>query len=796
MIRNFFIIAWRNLMRNKIYSFINIAGLSLGLACAMLIILYAKDERSYDRFHKNGESIYRIIGLHFDEQGKQHPGGGNTGYYHGPTFENQIPEMVQVVRYQGGSKNVKKGTEIIREDVVNVDSNFFEVFRFPLIYGNAAKALKDPYSIVLTEDIAKKYFGSTNVVGKTLYIKDEEEFRAYRISGVARRCPQNSSIKFGMLMPMQVPADVMSDKMNWFNYFLNTFVLLAPGADEALVEAKMKKVYEADAKDAIARMRTEYEDKGRYSFELQPMKDLHLGNEYGVGNGLRDGSNPWYAYVLSGIALFILLIACINFINLTIARSIKRSREIGIRKVVGSSRRQLMLQFIGESFFFTLLAFVFALACVEIVLPTFNRIANKELAFSYLLDAKLVFIYVALLMVTAFLAGFYPALILSSFRPVKTLYGRYMPSGKNYLHQGLVVLQFSLATLLVIATITIYRQFNYMLSQPLGYDDTNLVKVEKWSLRPDEYKRFKQALLTKDFITGVAPSNDGFWGTMAKVNGEKNIQFAIENVDEQYIPILNLQLIAGRNFRTDMPTDSVDHVVVNESFVKEAGWKDPLNQEVDFFYQKKKYYVIGVIKDYHYSSMKEKILPQLICWDPGNFGEVFIKIKPGKDQEALEHISASFKKEFPFIPFSYTYLYDENLASYEAEEKWKQMMLFGAVITIFISCIGLFGLSVLNAERRTKEVGVRKVLGASVYSIASGLSLDFMKLVFISFLIAIPVSWYAATKWLENYPYRISTGVSMFMMAAFGVMFIALATISFQSIKAALANPVKSLRTE
>jgi putative ABC transport system permease protein len=797
MIKSFWNIAWRNLARNKVYSFINIAGLSLGLACAMLIILYTKDESSFDRFHKNGESIYRIIGARFDENGKQHPGGGNTGYFHGPAFERQIPEITQVVRYQGDSKDVKKGTEVIREGITNVDSNFFEVFHFPLLQGNVKMALNDPFGIVINEDIAKKYFGTVDVVGKTIEMKLDDDFKPYTITAVAKRCPQNSSIKFTILMPMQVPEAHLQDKENWFNFFLNTFVVLAPGADKAMVESKMKRVYESDAKEVIAKMRDMYDAKGSQAYLLQSLKDLHLGVDYGVSNGLSDGSNPWYSYILTGIALFILLIACINFINLTIARSIKRSREIGIRKVVGGTRKQLIVQFIGESFLLTLFAFFLALFLVEISLSTFNRLANKELSFSYLLDARLISFYLSLLIVTALLAGFYPALLLSGFQPVKTLYGRFSFGGKSYLQKGLVVLQFSLATLLVISTITIYRQFNFMVNTPLGYDDTRLVSVEKWNMKSGEFNRFEQELLSNNLITGIAPSNNGYWGTGARVNGEQNIHFAIENVNENYIPVLGIQVIKGRNFKAGMPTDSTNHIIVNESFVKETGWKEPLGQEVNFFWKdNKRYKVIGVVKDYHFSSLNEKIGPQLLTWNPDNFGEVYIKFKPGSDSKALEHITASFKKTFPYLPYSYSFLSDDNKREYEAEAKWRQMMLFGAALTIFISCIGLFGLSVLNAEKRTKEVGIRKVLGASVSHVVAKLSVDFLQLVFLSFTLSMPMAWYAGFTWLENYPYRIEMGWAMFVLAAFMVLVIAMVTISFQAIRAAIANPVKSLRNE
>ncbi|MCU0387231.1 MAG: ABC transporter permease [Chitinophagaceae bacterium] len=797
MIRNFFILAWRNLLRNKIYSLINIAGLSLGLACAMLIILYTKDETSYDRFHPGVENIYRIANRHVDENGKIERGGGFTGYFHGPTFAAQVPEIDDVVRYQSDIKDVKKGEDVFREELINVDSNFLEVFHFPLVYGNSKTALKDPSGMVITEEVAKKYFGSTDVVGRTMMMRKSEEFEPFTITGVAKAPPQNSSIRFKILLPLKVPREQMLNKLNWFNFFLNTFITLKKGADPKKVEAKMNDVFVADSREVLAEMREKYDQKGTDQYFLQPFTDIHLNPDLGVGNGLENGSNPWYSYILSAIALFILLIACINFVNLTIARSIKRSREIGIRKVVGSSRKQLIVLFIGESVVLTFFSFVLAIALVEIFLPTFNKLANKNLSFTYLLDIKLVSVYLLLWMVTAFLAGSYPAIVLSGFQPVKTLYGRFSYGGKNYLQKGLVVLQFSLATILVTGTITIYKQFSYLLSKPLGYEDENLVRVEHWNISREAFYLFKESLKVSDLVKDVAPSNDGYWGTAARVNGDQSIQFAIESVDPAYIPTLGLELINGRNFKRDLPADSLDHVIINESFVREAGWKDPLGQDVVFLWDNnKRYRVIGVIKDYHFSSLNEKITPQLMRWDPFNFGESYIKIQAGADSKALAHITASFKKAFPFMPFSYSFLEDDNKREYQAEEKWKQMMLFGAAITIFISCIGLFGLSVLNAEKRTKEIGVRKVLGASVFHIAAKLSYDFMLLVIFSFLIAIPVSWYGAIKWLENYPYRISPGISMFAWASTFILLIAMATISFQSIKAALANPVKSLRTE
>jgi putative ABC transport system permease protein len=434
---------------------------------------------------------------------------------------------------------------------------------------------------------------------------------------------------------------------------------------------------------------------------------------------------------------------------------------------------------------------------VEMLLPTFNHLSNKSLSLSYLFDIKLVLGYIALLLITSLLAGFYPALVLSSFNPVKTLYSRFSYGGKNYLQRGLVVLQFSLATILIIATITIYRQFNYLTTKPLGYDDTNLVTVEKWGISRDEYKHFSEQLSANPNIIGIAPKNGGSWGTTAKVNGETQLNFAYETVDEAYLPLMKIPLVTGRNFSKEFLTDSSTSVLVNETFVQKAGWKNPIGQVVNFWYNEKQYNVIGVVKDHHYDGINRPIEPQLFTMKPDNqFGKVFIKIKPGTEEAVLPFIQSTFKKLFPLFPYSYRFQTDENLKQYEAEAKWKQMMMFAAIITIFISCIGLFGLSVLNAEKRTKEVGIRKVLGASVSGIAGQLSKDFLRLVMLALLIAMPSAWLLARKWLEDYPYRIDIGWTLFATASIIVLGIAAATVSIQAIKAAGANPTKSLRSE
>ncbi len=801
MFKNYFIVALRNLLRNKIYVSINIAGLSIGLACAMLIILYVKDEVSYDRFHKSVGNIYRVVTQGIDKNGGKGRKDPNTGYLQGPRFAQNIPEIKYFVRIQSGNKNIKTGTEVKDQDLLFVDSTFFDVFSFPLESGNRHTCLKDPFSVVLSEDAAKKQFGSTDVIGKLVMLKDDSVFVPHKVTAVAKKCPQNSSIKFELLLPIKESKEDAQNNENWFNFFLNTFVVLDPHANVQAVESKMQKFYTADSKDAIRSLTAKFGAMAmdwKSEYLLQPLLDMHTSIELPSQNGLSDASNPMYSYILSGIALFILLIACINFVNLTVARSVKRAKEIGIRKVVGGDRKQLIIQFLGESFLLCIIAFVLAIGLVQLILPVFNNLSNKALALSYLFDAKLIAGYILLFILTSLLAGLYPALVLSGYNPVQTLYSRFNLAGKNYLQKSLVVLQFALASFLIIATFTIYKQFNFLTTVKLGYDDNDLVIVHKDFKTHDEAKLFKNVLLNNPDILSVAPRNGGMWGTVAKMSNDSTINFDYETVDESFLSTLKIPLVQGRNFSPDFPSDSANSVLVNESFVKKAEWKTPIGQIVNFWYNdNKKYNVIGVVKDYHYQPLSQKIGPQLFTMKKdNNYGMVYIKIKPNTAAVNLQIIQKTFRQLFTLSPYSYTFMNDENIKNYEAEAKWKKIMLFGAILTIFISCIGLFGLSVLAAEKRTKEIGIRKVLGASVKRVVSILSKDFLKLVCVSLVISIPAAWIAANKWLENYPYRITLSWWLFASAGVLVILIALLTVSFQAIKAAISNPVKSLRTE
>ncbi|WP_394990212.1 ABC transporter permease [Emticicia sp.] len=797
MIRNYIKIAFRNLVRNKVFSFINIAGLAIGLTAAMLILLYTKDEVSYDKFHVNNPNIYRITNAWIKPDGSINNKGGNTGDFQGPKFKAQIPEIEAFVRIQSQFKDIRTKDEIKGYEMLAADTNFFSVFSFPLASGNPATALQKPNTIVISEEMAEKFFKTKDVLGKTLELKEGDKFIPYQITGISKKCPQNSSVKFDFLLPKIVAEKEYSNNENWFNFFQNTFVLLNAKADKKLVEAKMKQVYDADAAEAIKMMAAKYNVKEKAVYALQPLLEMHLSTDYPAQNGLVDASNPTFSYILMGIALFILLIACINFVNLTVARSLKRAKEIGVRKVVGSNRKQLIWQFLGESFLLSFVAFIMAILLLQLVLPTFNQLANKALSFSYLLDAKLVVAYFGAFVLTSLLSGFYPAIMMSGFSPVETLYNRFNLSGKNYLQKSLVVLQFGLASFLIIATLTIFSQFNYLINKDLGYKDENVIMVDfGQNIFRDKAVILKDQLLKNPNIVQVAPKNGGNWGTVAQVNGKTDLQFAYETVDEDYLPLYKIKIIEGRNFSKDF-ADSTNSVIVNEAFVKKAGWKKPIGQVINFFYRdNEKYMVVGVVKDYHYDALTQEIKPQMFTMKSNGFGMVHIKIKPNSETASLAHIEKNFKSLFPINPYSYRFRDLVNKKAYESEEKWKQIMLFGAALTIFISCIGLFGLATLSAEKRTKEIGIRKVLGASISSIVALLSTDFIKLVGLSFVLSFPVAYYATQKWLENYPYRESFNGWIFAFTAAITICIALITVGWQSIRAAMMNPVKSLKTE
>ncbi len=793
MIKNYSTIAWRNLMRNKVFSLINIAGLSIGLACCLLIVLFAKDELSFDRFHKDIDNLYQLTCRVVENNGKESL-FGIASDIQGPTFAREIPEIQKAVRVSDFNLIVKQGQETFEEKVTFADPDFFEVFSFSLLRGESNKVLDDIHSLVLTEEMAKKYFGETDPIGKTLELMADTTFESFVVTGVAQRAPENSSIKFNLLLSFKY-RDAHDPDNQWLNLSYPTYLVLNRNADIPAVVAKMARSFEANAGQQIKEEKEHGLDT-QFHYGLEPLQQVHLNKEIMYRP---EPSDPVYSYLLSGIALFLLLIACINFVNLTVSKSLKRGKEIGIRKVVGGERRQLILQFLGESFILCLISFSLAFILANLALPIFNELSNKRLEIGYLFDYKLVISLALLFILTVLAAGFYPALVLSRFDPVKTLYNRMTYSGRNYLAKGLIIFQFCLTTFMLITTLFVNNQFHFLTHEDLGYNDKNLMVLDLpynsgISLTNTVYDEIKA--LTG--VQAIGRRQVGFWGTNSKANGF-DIPVSYDHIDTAYLPTMEIELMEGRNFSQEFPADSLSSVLVNQAYVEAAGWKGTaLGKTIDFFNgQVANLIIVGVVKDYHFGSLKQKISPQIFTMLPGiPFNSLLIRIPPERRSETIAAIQKVHHSILPFHPFKYDFLTDLNTMSYQQEARWKQIVGFGALLMIFISSIGMFGLTLLSIQQKTREIGVRKILGASIFQIAQMLTRNFLGLILIAFAIAIPFAWYATDAWLENFAYRIEITWEVFVLSLGCILVIALATISYQTFRAANLDPAKNLKVE
>ena len=801
MLKNYFKIAIRNLSRNKLLSFVNITGLAIGLACVILILLFVKDEWGFDKFHKNGKDIYRLVQTTTDSSGKESR-SGNTGVPHGPVFAAEIPEIENFCRIKGWEMTTKKGNEGIKAMVLFADPSLFNIFSIDVLKGNAAEMLKGRNSVVLSENAAEKYFGRENPLGKNVEIEVDEALEPFMVTGIVKTPPLNSSIQFDMLIPFErqnpnSPAGMSQEMGNWNNLYLNTFFLLNKNADLKATEKKLWKVY---LKHNASSWKKYQEGNGNVKREylLQPFFSIHLDKRFYASNGLSNWSDSTYSYILSGLAMLILIIACINFINIAIARSLQRSKEIGIRKVSGSSRKQVVIQFLSESLVVTIIAFMGALILVQLAIPFFNSISNKQFSFTYLIQPATVAIFISLIAVVSFLAGFYPAFIASGFQPVQTLYNRLKLSGKNYLGKSLVVMQFVIAVALIIGTIIFNRQFNYISKKDIGYNAQNMIHLQfPWG-KPVELQHLKNELLKNPAIQSVGTKSGDRNSTTFEVNGKRTGWTYYERIDDNYFQTLQIPLAKGRYLSYTNVADTVSNCIVNETFVETFldKAKDPIGQIVNW-QESKNYNIAGVIKDYNSADFKEKIQPMFFILDNvGDLLNTYVKYPPGKEKAAGDAITKAYKSILPYSTLEYYYMDDWLMQRYEEDAHWKKIVTSSAFIAILISALGLFALTTLSVQQRIKEIGIRKVLGASITNISVIVSKDFLRLVIIALVIASPVAWWVMNKWLQDFAYRINISWWVFALAGFIVVLIALITVSFQAVKAAVANPVKSLRTE
>ncbi|WP_276485890.1 ABC transporter permease [Paraflavitalea pollutisoli] len=803
MIINYLKIAWRNLVRNKTFSFINVFGLSVGLTCFLLIAAFVYDELTYDRYAKDAANMYRVQ-LHLDEN------GGTTDFPMvdaavGEGIKNAFPEVVSFTRLirRGGWFFQYQGTTFKEDRVAILDDNFLSSFSIKLSEGDIKTALLEPNTIVLSRATAIKYFGEGPALGKMLTAQD----KSYQVTGVFETLPGNSHFHFDMAFSMN---SLQARQETWSNVSHYTYVTLQPGTDPAKLEAKFPQLVakyvvpeiQADMGVSLAEAQKSI---NTFRFFLQPLADIHLHSN--TKYELEANGDISYVYIFSALALFILLLACVNFTNLSTASATRRAREVGIRKVMGSQKTQLVLQFLTESILLSLIATGIALAIVYALLPAFNQVSGKAIHMNFFLQWQTLLGAVTVSLLTGILAGLYPSFVLSSFAPIKVLKGRLATQPRGHLlRSGLVVFQFVISTALIISTIIVYRQLYFMQNQKLGYDkDQVLIIQDTWAGLGNNEAAFKQQLLadtrvshaTISYSVPANGSNDGtqvYLKAQQEGDARQEIQTGIFRVDYDYLHTLGMKMAAGRNFSADHPGDSAS-VVVNETAVRALGITgNPIGRTI-VRSGRREFTIVGVVQDFHTATARQKIAPLMMLLGRNN-GAMMVKVA-SKDMTAFLADTKKVWQSFsPQTPFTYSFLDDRFAQLYAAEEKSGQLFSVFAVVSIVIACLGLFGLVAYTVEQRTREIGIRKVLGASVQQVLVLVSKEFLLLVGIALVIAVPASWWAMTQWLEDFAYRTRIDAGVFILAGVIALLIAAVTISFQAIRAALMNPVKSLRSE
>ena len=791
MFKNYFTTAWRNITRNKAFSLINILGLALGLASSLFIFLWVNDERSVDAFHKNGKQLFQVYERNYYD-GKVEADYPTQGLL-AEELKRNIPQIQYASGFEyvsaPGTKNTfAAGDKIDKMMGMFAGEDFFKMFSFPLLQGSAATAISAPSSIAISHTMANIFFGSPqNAIGKTILFDNKENLQ---VTAVYEDIPHNSSLLFDFLRSWKDFVAKNDWVHNWGNTDPQTFVQLRKDAKATAVQAEIK--------DFIYRYQKE--TKGfKTELALQPFTDRYLYSNF--KNGYIDGGRIEYVRLFTIIAIFILLIACINFMNLTTARSVHRAKEVGVRKVIGAMRFSLIKQFIGEAMMITAIAVVIALLLTVLLLPSFNSLTGKRIVLPFM-HLNFWLMILTLLAITGLVAGSYPAFFISGFKPASVLKGGLKFSWTNlFLRKGLVVFQFALSVILIIATIVIYKQMQYVQNKNLGYNRDNLLYIPIEGQLVKKYEVFKQEALSNTAIANVSkmrntPTVIGHHTNSISWPGKDpdlKVEFADGVVGYDFVKTLKLQLLAGRDFSKAYNDSS--SVILNETAVRKIGFKNPVGQTVTW--GRHDGTVIGVIKDFHFNSLHEKIEPLIIRLDEDwNWGTILVRTKTGETKQAIASLQKICRQLNPAFPFTYQFSDLQYAKLYKSEEVASKLSDLFAFLAIFISCLGLFGLAMFSAEQRTKEIGIRKVLGASAQNIVRLLSVNFLKPVLIAFLIAFPVAWWAMSNWLQGFAYRINIDWTTFAIAGGASILIALLTVSFQAIKAAVANPVKSLRTE
>ncbi|PTX14686.1 putative permease [Pontibacter mucosus] len=785
MIKNYLKIAYRNLMRHKVFSLINISGLALGMTCSILILLWVKDELSVDRFHADLDSLYRVM------ETQKYPGSDNftteaTPALLAEALEAEMPEVKHAVRsttwpwqqlFAYGDKSLKVNGRY-------TDPEFFEVFTFPLLHGDAKTVLAQPRSVVISETVARQFFNSPEeAMGKLFRINESQ---SYKVTGVMQDVPKNSTMQFDYVMPVEDWINSPGNEwlQEWGNNALRTFLQLQPGTDIAAFNEKVKPFIQ------------KYDEESTTEMFVQPVADMYLYNDF------REGKDGFIERVrlFSVVAVFILVIACINFMNLATARSSKRAKEVGVRKAIGASKGSLVRQFMVESVLMAFLALFVAVNLAGILLPDFNDLTGKYISLDFT-DPSLVLLLLGVALLTGILSGSYPAFFLSSFDPAKVLKGTVKVGSRvSGVREGLVVFQFILSALLIISTLVAYLQLNYIRTKNIGLDRENLVYVPLEGALRDRYDVVKRELQNTPGVLNVTASDQPPISVGNSTGGiewkgkdpNTNVLFSVMSVDYDFIETMDVKLLEGRTFSREFGTDTASFII-NKEAARLMQMQDPVGQWLKWSIEGR---VIGVIDNFHTTSMHIPAQPLILRLHPDFDNLLFARLEAGQTKQALAAIEQIVKRHNPAYPFEYHFLDEDFEKMYKAEAIMGQLTKYFAGIAIFISCLGLFGLALFTAEQRTKEIGVRKVLGASVASIVYLLSKDFLKLVLIANLIALPLGWYFMTNWLNDYADRMELSWWIFAVAFIATVIIAIVTLSFHAIKTAVANPVNSLRTE
>jgi putative ABC transport system permease protein len=801
MFKNYFIIAFRNLWRHRVFSGINLLGLAVGMSSFLLIFAYVAFERSYDDFNPKADRIYRVICDTKTETETIHT--GTTSGPTGPVIKANFPEVEQEARICFMSFLTQNGTKKFQEsNIVAADSSLFSIFSFPLLKGDPTTALRDPFSVVLSEAGAQKYFGSADPIGQALVLDGKYTLK---VTGLMRNIPENSHFHGDILISMSTFSGRLYGDwdQNWGNFNWFTFFLLKPGADPARLEARLPAFVKEKAADV------EKTTGMSYTLHLQPLKSIHLGptlDNYGQGEPTGSKVNT---YIFSIVGAFILLIACINFVNLSTARASERAREVGIRKAIGAMRGQLTLQFLGESILLCLIAFCLAIGLCNILHPIFTGLLGKDIPLQAFGSGG----YVGLLFVIAIgigaLAGIYPALVMSGFNPIAVLKGRFVSTKTGLtMRQMLVVFQFTISTALIIGTIVVYDQLKYMQDQDLGFNKSREVSIDYHGdsavqVNTEHIRRELAAIpdvngvCFSSNVPGTSPNN--WYLRIANPKGVMqgaNLNFY--TIDFDYFSHFGIRLAAGRGFSRTFTTDSTKAMILNEAAARSLGYSHPataVGKKFDMWGTDGT--IIGIAKDFHYRSLQEAIQPLAFrVINPRMYGVISVKIAGSHIPQTIAALGERWKQLAPERPFQYSFLDDDFAKLYSSEDRFQRVFLYFGLLAIFISCLGLLGLAAYSTIQRTKEIGIRKVLGASVTTIVSLLSKEFLRLVSIALVIASPIAWYAMHSWLQEFAYRTTIAWWVFPLAAGAAILITFLTVGFHSIKAAVADPVDSLRTE